>query len=292
VLIAVGSVKGSPGATTFALALTAQWPGSGPRVLAELDPSGGDIAARFALSLSPGLVSLVAAARASTPAESGIDRLMRHTQELPGGLPVLVAPPGAEQARAALTALSSSASDGYETVRRAVGAGDPSAVVVIDVGRLDPDSPSVALLAAADQVLLVARASADDLAHVAGRVETINRWTARVGLLLVGDGYTDAEVAREVELPVLARIPTDRAGAATLSGHAPVRPRPFARTTLSRAAAQIATLLATDREPPGGAGRDSVDAPGRSTVNPPANCAMTSDEVALADCDQAIRLAR
>ena len=63
-LIAVGSVKGSPGATTFGLALAAQWPDSGPRILAELDPSGGDLAARFALSLSPGLVSLAAAVRA------------------------------------------------------------------------------------------------------------------------------------------------------------------------------------------------------------------------------------
>jgi hypothetical protein len=157
-----------------------------------------------------------------------------------------------------------------------VGINDPNAVVVIDVGRLDPDSPSLELLAAADQLLLLARASADDLAHVATRVDTIRSWTDRVGLLLVGDGYTDAEVAREVDLPVLARIPVDPAGAATLTGHAPVRPRPFARATLSRAAAQIATILAAEREPPVSG---SVDASESATVDPPA-ARMTASEAA------------
>jgi MinD-like ATPase involved in chromosome partitioning or flagellar assembly len=290
-LIAVGSVKGSPGATTFALALAAQWPGSGPRVLAEFDPSGGDLAARFALSLSPGLVSLAAVARAGTLAESGIGRLLRHTQELPGGLPVLVAPPGAEQARAALTALTSSAADGYRTGRRLVGINDPNELVVIDVGRLDPDSPSVALLAAADQLLLLARASADDLAHVAGRVDAIRRWTDRVGLLLVGDGYTDAEVAREVDLPVLARIPVDPAGAATLTGHAPVRPRPFARATLSRAAAQIATMLASDGQSPEQPDRDSIRAPRTQTVDPSEDHATASDATTIPESHPTIRVA-
>jgi hypothetical protein len=275
-------VKGSPGATTFALALTAQWPGSGPRVLAELDPSGGDLAARFALSLSPGLASLAAASRAGTSAESSID-LLQHTQELPGALSVLVAPPGAEQACAALGALTGSAPDGSKRGRVFPRADDPNAVVVIDVGRLDPGSPSLPLLAAADQVLLLARASADDLAHVATRVDTIRRWSDRIGLLLVGDGYSDAEVAREVELPVLSRIPNDPAGAAILTGHALIRPRLFARASLSRAAAQIAITLAADREPPEGPGQELVGAPSGRSVDPSPARATASDAIAPAD---------
>ena len=162
---------------------------------------------------------------------------------------------------------------------------------MIDVGRLDPDSPSLALLAATDQVLLLARASADDLAHVATRAETIRGWNERVGLLLVGDGYTNAEVAREVELPVLARIPTDPAGAATLTGHAPIRPRPFARATLSRAAAQIATMLAANLEPPAGADSGSVGASESPADAPRAARAAASEPNALADSDPKIRVA-
>ena len=48
-LVAVCSVKGSPGVTTFCMALAAQWPAQTRCVLLECDPSGGDLATRFAL---------------------------------------------------------------------------------------------------------------------------------------------------------------------------------------------------------------------------------------------------
>ena len=44
-LIAIASDKGAPGVTTSALALAAVWPR--PVLLAECDPSGGDLAYRF-----------------------------------------------------------------------------------------------------------------------------------------------------------------------------------------------------------------------------------------------------
>src|SRR5215217_7772269 len=44
VLIAIASMKGSPGATSTSLALAAMWPR--PVVLVEADPSGGDLAYR------------------------------------------------------------------------------------------------------------------------------------------------------------------------------------------------------------------------------------------------------
>ena len=65
-LIAVCSLKGSPGVTTFSVALAARWPVTDRCVLVECDPSGGDMATRFALASSPGLVSLAAATRRST----------------------------------------------------------------------------------------------------------------------------------------------------------------------------------------------------------------------------------
>ncbi|MGH3603225.1 MAG: chromosome partitioning protein, partial [Pseudonocardiaceae bacterium] len=70
------SLKGSPGVTTFCVALAAQWSAHTRCVLLECDPSGGDLATRFSLASSPGLVSLAAAARRG----SGPDMLGRHTQ--------------------------------------------------------------------------------------------------------------------------------------------------------------------------------------------------------------------
>src|SRR6266702_8439110 len=123
-LVAVASLKGSPGVTTFALALAARWPtgpgdggsSAGARcVVVEADPSGGDIATRFDLAGSPGLVSLAAAARRGD--DPGL--VWRHAQALPGGLPVVAAPPGADQARAALAALAPDAPTAPGVLRQA-----------------------------------------------------------------------------------------------------------------------------------------------------------------------------
>ena len=62
-LIACASVSGSPGVTTAALGLAAYWPLDLTPLLAEADPSGGDLQVLFSLPESPGTVSLAAAAR-------------------------------------------------------------------------------------------------------------------------------------------------------------------------------------------------------------------------------------
>lgn len=243
-LIVLGSVKGSPGVSTFSLALAARWPGAAKRVLVECDPAGGDLAARYDLALSPGLVSL-AAARRGSGAATGADgeSLWSHTQVLPGGLRVLVAPPGGEQARAALASLAGTGAHPLEQA-----AGDPGLVVIADAGRLDAGSAALGLVRAADQLLLLSHATASDLAHLAARIDEVSGWNERAGLLLVGGGYPDAEVARELGVSVMARIPTDPVEAATLNGRNPPRRRLFTRATLSRTAGQVATVLATSRQ--------------------------------------------
>ena len=66
-LIALAADKGSPGVTTTAVALAASWPR--PALLAERDPSGGDLAYRLpgphGQRLDPhrGLISLAVATR-------------------------------------------------------------------------------------------------------------------------------------------------------------------------------------------------------------------------------------
>jgi len=212
-LIAVISVKGSPGVTTFSVALAACWPGPAARVLlVEADPSGGDVATRFSLASTPGVASLAAAARRST--DPGL--AWQHAQALPGGLAVVTTSPDADQARAALTALVPDATAGVGVVRRAADA--VQAVVIADCGRIDPESPSMPIVRSADVLIVLSRAGADDLAHLARRLPAVGGWSPCPVLLLVGAGYSIAEVARELGVPPAGRIPEDRHGAAALCG--------------------------------------------------------------------------
>jgi hypothetical protein len=240
-LVAVCSLKGAPGVTTFATALAARWPQPVRCVLVECDPSGGDVATRFSLNSSPGLVSLAAAARRrADPA-----LLWRHTQVLPGGLPVVAAPPGADQAGAALEALVSDSSSDLRVLRDV--ANNVGVVVIADCGRIDPVSPVVPIVRAADAMVLISRAHADSLAHLVTRLATVGRWSRRPALVLAGSGYSIQVVERELGVPVMARIPEDRRGAAVLSG----RPsgRGLLRSPLGRSAARVAAMLGAEQSP-------------------------------------------
>ena len=142
--IAFASAKASPGVTTTVTALAAAWPAERALLVAEVDPSGGDLVVRLDLSTDPGLVSLAAAGRR----ELGADRLIEHTQLLatPGGVEgavrrVLVAPVSAEQATVSLSALRGG-------LGRALDELDLD--VLVDCGRLDPSSPAFDLAVNAD----------------------------------------------------------------------------------------------------------------------------------------------
>jgi hypothetical protein len=209
-LVVVVSAKGSPGVSTTCLGLAATWPHGWSPVLVEADASGGDVGIWHGLDAEPGLVGLAAASR-----RTGRDDLVwEHTQQLPGGLPVVIAPAGADQASAAVDVLSgcpdlgflTSAAprpdpdpdDGPADVRPdgaaatgidagpaggagggaagAVGAG--RAVVVADVGRLPSRVSRTTrvgrVLAAADIVLLVTGTDAAGVVHAAAAAETLN----------------------------------------------------------------------------------------------------------------------
>ena len=238
-LIAVCSFKGSPGATTLALGLASRWPNGHRPVVVECDPAGGDLAARFRLALSPGLVSLAAAARRAERS----DLLWQHTQQLPGELRVVAGPPGADQAHAALTELMGVGEEKSALWR---AAGRARAVVIADCGRIDQYSPGMPIVRGADVLLLLARARDDALAHVATKVDAMGRWSRRPGFLLVGNGYRSREVSRELGIDVMARIPEDAKGAAALCG-ASRRRGALTRSELGKALGALAERLA---EPP------------------------------------------
>ena len=84
-ILVLASVKGSPGVTTTACLLGSTWPNADRIVVAECDPSGGDLSARFALSARQGWTSLAASIRRGASGPLG-----EHLQTLPGGLRVLI----------------------------------------------------------------------------------------------------------------------------------------------------------------------------------------------------------
>src|SRR6185369_15217594 len=158
-LIALASLKGSPGVTTFTVALAANWPVAARRLVVECDPAGGDLGQRFGLAPSPGLLSLAATAR--QPASP--DVVWNNTQTIASQLTVIAGPAGGRQARAALNTLASAGSPLYRTAR------EPGALVFADCGRMDSGSPAEPLIRQADVLLLVAGTHSDELAHVAAR---------------------------------------------------------------------------------------------------------------------------
>ena len=214
-LIAVASFSGSPGVTTAALGIAACWPAGADPLLAEADPSGGDLQAWFGLPDTPGMVSLAAAARRG----HGPDLLAGHAARLPGGLQALPGPVGASQAHAAASQL---AAVGYEPVTAAAAAGQ---VIVADCGRLAPGTPVTPLLDAAAVLLVVTTGDAAALAHVhARRLGTLAGMAGQTQLLLSGrpGPYPAAEISGTLGVSVAGRLPWDPAGAALLRG-VPVR---------------------------------------------------------------------
>jgi hypothetical protein len=234
-LIALASVKSSPGVSTTALALAGFWPGARQTCLVEADPAGGDVRSWYQVPGEPGLAGLATEARHSNDP----DLLAAHAAELPGGLRVVTAPEGPDQARAAVELL---ARDGAGLLRALSAA---NAVTLVDLGRLDADSPATGILPHADVLLLLARPSLSEVTRLASRIETIKaqaREGTRVALVLRERGYPPAEIETALRTPVLATLPRDESCAAVLAGRTSSR-RGLAHTALARRAHALGKTL-------------------------------------------------
>jgi hypothetical protein len=195
-LIAVAADKGAPGVTTASVALAAVWPR--PVLLAECDPAGGDIAYGLpgadGSPLDPrrGLLSLAVAARRGLQP----DQVWQHAQKLHGGLDVLAGVTSAEQG------------SGLEALWDTVGgllARIPQADVIADCGRLGRDGPFYDLLAHAEAVVLITRASLaevirlrDRAAALASALQRRGRPGARIAVVVVADHKTFKTAIAEV----------------------------------------------------------------------------------------------
>jgi len=241
-LIAVCTIKGSVGATTTAVGLAATLPATAGAVLAECDPSGGELAVRYGLSAASGLMAAAGAARRFTADEDRDGFLARYAQMVTVGharLEVVAASPGARQARTALRVLAEHP--------RLVD--PPGRVVVADCGRLDDDSTVWPLLVAASVVLVVASGTAASVARLLDAADWLTRAArGRIGLVLAPGGvYGTDTVAgfladHTLGLPIVGELPYDPRAARALDTPGPRRGR---RSRLETALRGIAETVYT-----------------------------------------------
>jgi hypothetical protein len=227
-LYALVSPGGSPGVTTAALALSLGWPGQ--VILAECDPSGGDIlAGLFAghLPASNGLLAL--AIEAGQNPEAVAAALWPQLVQLDD-----------ERGRLLLAGISDPRqSTGLAPVWPVLAgtlAAQP-ADVIADCGRLDAGGGPEPVLAVASLVVLVLRPTLRQVSKARSRIEMLTQTlggTGRLVLLLIGEGtHTQREVTRALGVPVAATLPHDPKAAGVLSdgvgGRRGLQARPLIR---------------------------------------------------------------
>jgi len=228
--VVLASAKGSPGVTTAAISLAHVWPAGREPLVAELDPAGGDLAARLGLPPEPGLASLAAAAhRVDGPSDP-----LAHTQQA-RGLRLLLARPGRRAAMA------------LEVLGDAFGAALAECAATIDVladlGRLEPgDRLPARHLSLADVVVLFSRPAAGELAHTLAAVTDLEHRGQQVGVVLVGSEREVAAGAASLGFRCLGTLPEDPRGAAAFGG-APTHRWLLERLPLVRAARLLAENL-------------------------------------------------
>ena len=183
-VIAVGSVHGSPGATTLALDLARRC-GDGALVI-EFDPDGGTLAARLDLAIRPGLTELAGAARVGIE----FDDLWNFAQPIDSGVAVVVAHPAAEQTQAALRAAAHHICAAIGQLAVASGVS-----VIVDVGRLRPASLALCAATAADHTLVVSHNSVEAVVALTHRGQLLSTCGAPLVVLNQSRPYTADDIA-------------------------------------------------------------------------------------------------
>ena len=229
-VVALCSLKQSPGTTTLALALTAELSRRHQAVtMAEADPAGGDVAATIGFPSDPGLVSLAAEARraGTWPDIAG------HTVPLASGGSLLAGPDDAGQAAAAIAHLGARLVPALRTA---------ATHSVVDCGRWAPGAPTAQILTASDQVIVGLHPTVSGVSHLLAAVTVLGPMVdGRISLCLAGSHpYGAAEVSAATGLNVEAVVPHDRRGVQAL-----LEGRPTPRSGVMRAAAQLADRMTT-----------------------------------------------
>jgi hypothetical protein len=234
-MYAFGSTHGSPGVTTTVLGLAAAWHGATGRavLVLEADPDGGVVAPRFDdLRADRTLADVAVEVRR----QFELHAVLAATQTLWGGVPVVVAPPSAEQASSALTTAAERLASGLASA--------DDVDVLVDLGRLTTRSPALPFARRAVVTVLLARPTFEGVASLTTRVGELRSRGCEVSLATIGDApYEPHDVATAADAPLLAALPDDARAAATLAG-AGGSERRLHRSLLWRTLADLATRLA------------------------------------------------
>jgi hypothetical protein len=237
-LISLISAKGSPGVTTSALALGSCWPRT--CVVADVDPSGGDLAAgigRGTWPLTAGLMELLIDAR-TIPFDLAI---RRRASKPVAHSPLALA--GFGQPGQASGVPWHVVANGFTNL--------PDADVLADCGRYLAAGGVLPLVLRSDVLVVVTRSTLPAVRSAARLVPLlrdelqIEPGDRRLSLLVVGAGrpYSSREIADGCSAPLLGELPLDAGSAAVWSeGAAPGHS--FSRSRLQREARRLAGLLA------------------------------------------------
>jgi len=159
-MLTVYSTQGSPGASTTAMHLAANWASAGREVLLiELDPAGGSLSHNLGIQFTPGSASFVAS---GLPVLS--NHLIDHAQDvLFENLHVMPTPASPSGARGIFNTFSGLAED-----LRAISENEMA--VIIDGGRVTADTAASALTTGAAGVVVVCGSNSQmpSLEHLKG----------------------------------------------------------------------------------------------------------------------------
>lgn len=252
------SAGGSPGVTTAALALALTWPS--PVLVAETDPSGGDVLAGFFAGHVPGSCSLLNVAYEATTVESAAAAVAGQLVALDTAGTRRVLPGLADPRHAATLNMT------WPLLAGALAAQPVD--VLADCGRLDGGPGQEHILRVAGQIVLVLRPTLRQAAAARPRVEMLTQLkgslAGQASLLVTGPGpLAPKELAHALGLPVLGTLPDDRKAAHVLSDGTDAR-RGIETSQLLRAAAVTARALTRTNQIVPGSGTVLVAVPGRA----------------------------
>lgn len=205
VRLGIVSAKGSPGATTAALAIAAVTGG----VMVELDPAGGEVECWVGPCGEPGLIRVAAGLRHAADPHGLIDDCSREVRP---GVRAVLAPVGGEHASSTLVAIGDRLGGALEV---------ESGWVVLDGGRWSRTQPSAGRLAGCDLIAVAVTPTLAGVAHAAPLMRSLReRSDVPIAALVIGErGYPTGELADALDVAVLGPVAWDPRGAGALVAH-------------------------------------------------------------------------